>query len=56
MIVRTLRNGADGTIGDAILANKISEIGKSVEREEFKNEINRTVKQHFSQLKTFLAS
>jgi len=44
-----------GTIGDAILANKISEIGKSVEREEFKNEIHRTV-QRFSQLKKFLAS
>jgi hypothetical protein len=44
------------TIGDTILANKISEIGKSVEREEFKNEIHLTVKQRFSQLKKFLAS
>ena len=45
-----------GTIGDAILANKISEIKNSVNREEFRTEIHRIVEQRLSQLKKLLAS
>lgn len=45
-----------GTIGDAILAGKVSEIGKSVNREEFRTEIYRIVRQRLSQLEKLLAS
>ena len=45
-----------GTIGDAILADKIGKIKNSVNREEFRTEIRRIVEQRLSQLKKLLAS
>ena len=45
-----------GTIGDAILADKIGKIKNSVNREEFRTEIHRIVEQRLSQLKKLLAS
>ena len=45
-----------GTIGDAILADKIGKIKNSVTREEFRTEIHRIVEQRLSQLKKLLAS
>jgi hypothetical protein len=45
-----------GTIGDAILAEKIGKIKNSVTREEFRTEIHRIVEQRLSQLKKLLAS
>ena len=45
-----------GTIGDAILADKIGKIKNSVNREEIRTEIHRIVEQRLSQLKKLLAS
>jgi len=45
-----------GTIGDAILADKISKIKNSINREEYRTEIHRIVEQRLSQLKKLLAS
>ena len=45
-----------GTIGDAILAEKIGKIKNSVNREEIRTEIHRIVEQRLSQLKKLLAS
>jgi len=45
-----------GTIGDSNLAEKISEIRKSVNREDYRNEIYLIVADRLSQLKKLLAS
>jgi alpha-amylase len=45
-----------GTIGDTVLADKISKIKDSVDREEVRTEIQRIVEQRLSQLKKLLAS
>jgi len=45
-----------GTIGDAILADKIGKIKDSVDREEVRTEIQRIVEQRLLQLKKLLAS
>jgi len=45
-----------GTIGDTILADKIGEIGKSTNRENFRTEIHQIVEQRLFQLKKLLAS
>ena len=45
-----------GTIGDAILADKIGKIKNSVNREEIRTEIHRIVEQRLFQLKKLLAS
>jgi hypothetical protein len=45
-----------GTIGDSYLAERISEIRKSVDREDYRNEIYLTITDRLSQLKRLLAS
>ena len=45
-----------GTIGDTILADMISKIKNSVDREEVRTEIHRIVEQRLLQLKKLLAS
>jgi len=45
-----------GTLGDPILADTISKIKNSVDREDFRTEIRQIVAQRLSQLKKLLAS
>jgi hypothetical protein len=44
------------TIGDTILADKISNIKNSINREKYRNEMHQIIEQRLSQLKKLLAS
>jgi len=49
-------NWIKGTIGDAILANKVGRIKEPVEGEHLRTEIHQIIEQRISQLKKLLAS